>query len=624
MKPIKFILPRFAYPDGRPAADIYIHLDILGDDEVRYQHFRTDAEGRLLSGGKSAMVQEAEYDLCATLNDVHDDIMAGYQSFHTHILEGVVVQIPEDIVVEWEWDDNMEHLKALEGENRKLAHEIEEMERQLANLQARAGDQTLGPADESLDEERAKLQNIYSNIEIAKKKIEENWDLVEKGKAKLKVLLDKQEDTLQFLEMAEKEKEELQTIRQELDGKKRQIDLIFRAIVGSQTGSDSEATVPGEGTIVDDEYMEGFISDPDIDTLRKIREHIHNIKEKREQLEIAREKILEARRQLKDRKDDMTSLTDEMRQTIMEYDALISELQAEKEKLAAVREKLSEGWDRLKEEYVRRARGMEEKYILIEREKALLAEKKEEIRELVESGRERITTERSSLRDQQVKVRGHLLEGTHRLKEEKVQVLDNKHKLAELGKDLRKQSFRIKEAIVAKKAFEERYDTLKDEEKKLEDREMMLRREQRKLERDHTLRMEAYSQNDADIEEEFKALDEMRELIKGQREDLARDRLQFLKESMYYECPVCGGTIPVKSSQRPLRVQCPSCTTEFNLKVKQTYQCPDCNETITVTTSKRPLNVKCQKCASEFIIRKPFKFEEEILPDHLKQKIPAS
>jgi len=90
---------------------------------------------------------------------------------------------------------------------------------------------------------------------------------------------------------------------------------------------------------------------------------------------------------------------------------------------------------------------------------------------------------------------------------------------------------------------------------------------------------------------------------------------------MYYECPVCGGTIPVKSSKRPLRVHCPSCETEFNLKVKHKYQCPDCEETIMVTSAKRPLNIKCQKCGSEFIIRQPFKHEEDSIPGVLKEKV---
>ena len=109
-----------------------------------------------------------------------------------------------------------------------------------------------------------------------------------------------------------------------------------------------------------------------------------------------------------------------------------------------------------------------------------------------------------------------------------------------------------------------------------------------------------------------------------QREDFVKDRLEFLKESMSYECPICGGTIPVRSAMRPLRVQCPSCTNEFNLKPKQKYQCPECSDTITVTNTKRPINVKCQKCASEFIIRKPFKYEEDIIPDRIKAKVPTN
>lgn len=621
IEPIKFIMPRFAYSDGRPAANIYIHLDILGDNEVRYQHFQTDEDGRILSGAKPAMLREGKYGLCATRNDVHDDLMQEYNPYRITITEGSIVQIPEDIVLEWAWSDVHEHIVSLEDSNKKLSQDMEDMKKEVEILEKKRLDAVVG--GDSLDEEKTKILNIYTNIEIAKKKIEENWDLVEKGKTKLKVLLDKQEDTLQFLELAEKEKEELNILKRDLEEKKRQIDLIFKAIVGGELGPDGETYLPGEGMILDDDYMDGFYTDPDIDTLQKIKEHILNINEKRKQLEIAKEKILEARKQLKNRKDGMTALSDEMKETILQYDELLKDLQEEKVKLAKVKEKLAEGWEKLKDEYSERVHEVEEKFLLIEKEKALLVERKEQIRELLGKGRDHIMEERDAFGEQKERVKDHLIVGQDRIKDDKTEIIGSKLKLAELGTDLRKQSVRVKEAVIAKKKFEDKFDVLKEEEAALEEREVILRREQRKMDRDHTLRMEAYAQNDTDIEDEFKALDEMRELMSVQREDFVKDRLEYLKESMSYECPVCGGTIPVKSSMRPLRVQCPSCVTEFNLKVKQRYQCPECSETIPVTNTKRPLNVKCQKCASEFIIRPPFKYEEDIIPEPLKAKVPT-
>jgi Zn finger protein HypA/HybF involved in hydrogenase expression len=593
---IKFIMPRFAYSDGRPAGNIFIHLDILGDDEIRYQHFRTDEDGRIFSGGKPAMVREGKYDLCATRNDVHDDLMDQYKPYNISIHENEVITIPEDIVLDWAWGDVHEYIQSLEENRKELEQDLRDIKTEVGVLE----EQRLKLYEDEgiVEQEKIKIQNIYSNIGIAKKKIEENWDLVEKGKTKLKVLLDKQEDTLEYLELAEKEKGELRIMRGELDEKKRQMDLIFQAIVGGDAPYDGDGLIPGEevGQVTDDKYMEEFYGDPDIETLRRIKEHILSINEKRKQLERAKEKILAAREQLKDRKEGMQELSEEMKETVNQYDQLLGEIKEEKDKLAAVKRKMFEGWEKLKFEYGERLKEVETRYLSLEKEKTILRNKKDKIKDL-------------------------FFEGKDRLKDETSEVLQGKQKLAELGEGLQKQSVKIKEAVIAKHKYEERYDALKEEERALEKRELELRRDGRKMERDHSLRMEAYAQNDSDIEAEFKALDDMRVLIKVQRTDFVKDRLQFLKESMYYECPVCGGTIPVKSSERPLRVQCPSCTTEFNLKVKQKYQCPECSDTIIVTTSKRPLNVKCQKCASEFIIRKPFKYEEDIIPDKIKAKI---
>ena len=624
LEPIRFIIPRFAYSDGRPAANIYIHLDVLGDDKTRYQHFKTDAKGAVYSGGKPAMLMQGEYDLCATTNEVHDDIMEQYEPFHVHIRPDEGVIIPEDIVVKWAWEDVHEYIESLEDENRKHLEAIEEMQKEIENLEEYGG----RPSGDEMtpDKEKQKIQNIYANIEMAQKKIEENWSLVEKGKTKLKVLLDKQEDTLEILEQAEREKEELGFMREELEEKRHFIDHIFKSLMGrEETREDMERYYGEEGPpVVDDEHMDGFVTDPEIETLQKVRDHITNIDRKRKQLELAREKILIARQQLRDKKGGMKELQAEMQETIRQYDRLMSEIHAEKEKLAQVRGKLTEGWDRLKSEYRERAQEIETEFRTILREKEQLQIRKERVKELLFTGKDRLLSEKEQLQVRKERVKELFFTGKDRLKEEKIEVLQGKQKLAVLGSGLQKQSVRIKEAVIAKQKFEDKYDELKELGRVLENRELDLAKEKRKMDRDHALRMEAYSQNDADIEDEFKALDEMRELIRVQRGDFVRDRLQFLKESMYYECPVCGGTIPVRSSLRPLRVQCPSCTTDFNLKPKQKYQCPECSETIMVTTSKRPLNVKCQKCASEFIIRRPYKFEEDIIPDRIKAKISSS
>ena len=607
IQPIRFIMPSFSFEDGAPAANIYIHLDILGDDQIRYQHFKTDDQGRLLSGNKPAMVREGEYDLCATSNDVEDDIMETYEPFHVTIEEQITVAIPADIVVEWEWKNTDDYIKSLENEKALAEVELEEMQKQLSEMEQKHegieedGTQIEAP-DSMSPEEKKKLQTIYSNIEIAKKKIDENWELVEKGKTKLKILLDKQEDTLEYLEIAENEKSELKKLRDDMEKKKRQIDLVFNAIVGNDERIESLLAEDGSGE-GGGQFSEGDLDDvyssPDIETLKRIRQHIISINEKRQQLEIAREKILEAKDQLKNRKDGMVHLSEEMAQTIQQYDQLLGEIRQERETLSQIKEKLFDGWERLKVEYGERVKEAETQYRVIEKEKAILKVKQE-------------------------KVKDHFFEGKDRIHGDQQDVLHGKKTLAKLGSELKQHSSKIKEAIIAKKQYEDRYDALKEDENNLEKREIEYKRQNRKMERDHSLRMEAYAQNDSDIEAEFQALDEMRSLVKSQRKDFVKDRLDFLKESMYYECPVCGGTIPVKTSKRPLRVECPSCTTEFNLKVKQKYQCPECSETIAVTTSKRPINVKCQKCASEFIIRKPFKHEEEILPDKVKASVKVS
>jgi len=630
IEPIRFIMPKFTFGEDRPAAGIYVHLDILGDDEVRYQHFNTDELGRLMSGNKPAIVRAGKYALCATSNDVQDDLIEGYEPVKITIEEDGVVEIPEDIIVEWEFKDLHEYIKTLEGEREKYETETEDMQKQItlledAKAQLEREREIFTIDGEVTDDERLKLQNIYSNIEIAKKKIDENWELVEKGKTKLKILLDKQVDTLEYLEFAEKEKEDLKQLREELEQKKRQVDLVFNAIVGKDERIESLIEMPGEeeAVITIGEDLEGIYTAPDLETLQKIRQHIVSINEKRRQVEKAREKILEAREQLKNRKEGMIELSDEMSNTLRQYDQLLGEIQEEKETLVKIKSKLFQGWEKLKTEYSERVLAVENEFRTLEKEKASLMIRKDKIKDLMSEGRDRLQTEKGHLGMKTDKVKGMFLEGRDRVQTEKTEILDDRRKLSELGSELSKQSVKIKEAVIAKRKFEERYDALKEDEKALEQRDMELRRQMRKMQRDHMLRMEAYSQNDQDIEAEFTALEDMRDLIKVQREDFVKDRLKFLKESMYYECPVCGGTIPVKSSKRPLRVQCPSCVTEFNLKVKNKYQCPECDETILVTTSKRPINVKCQKCGSEFIIRKPFKHEEEIIPDAMKTKIKA-
>lgn len=43
---------------------------------------------------------------------------------------------------------------------------------------------------------------------------------------------------------------------------------------------------------------------------------------------------------------------------------------------------------------------------------------------------------------------------------------------------------------------------------------------------------------------------------------------------VYYECPLCSWSIPVRSKERPLRVACGNCGTEFNLKLRSGEERP--------------------------------------------------
>ncbi len=48
-----------------------------------------------------------------------------------------------------------------------------------------------------------------------------------------------------------------------------------------------------------------------------------------------------------------------------------------------------------------------------------------------------------------------------------------------------------------------------------------------------------------------------------------------LRNSVFYECPLCSSAIPVLKKERPLRVKCNGCKTEFNLKQKFLHHPPE-------------------------------------------------
>ncbi|MCK4613720.1 MAG: helix-hairpin-helix domain-containing protein [Thermoplasmata archaeon] len=420
---------------------------------------------------------------------------------------------------------------------------LKNMEETMRNVEDEK--QKLKEKEISLENEKESLHNVYGLIVAGKKKIDDDWEVLETGKKKMRYLIRKQEAAIEFLEIAEKEKKRLKDMKERVEEKGFKVGKALDAVLlgKEKVEEDEKAVMAQKEALVS--YVE-LKREKEIETVEKIRRHIIILEEKRKHLEKAKTKILEARETLKGNKEEIMKLHMEMSQTVRQYDALLKEIKQDKKRLARAREKIMEGLERIKLEYAEKVRDAEDRYRVLEMERAALQDHKKRVRDLILKGKEKIDIEKKAL-----------LYEKKRLKRAKDKMLEGKEKILE-GKE------KIREAVIAKQRFDERYGALKADEERLAKSEQELKRELRKLqrerdkfEREHALKMEAYAENDADIEAEFRALEEMRGLIRKQREEFVKDRLQFLKESMYYDCPVCGGTIPVKSSKRPLRVWCP-------------------------------------------------------------------
>ncbi len=476
--------------------------------------------------------------------------------------------------------------------------------------------EALKDVEEEIDRKKMKAEEIHYLIRIAQDRVKSQWEIVESGKRKLKTLLDEQESTLEYLDMAEREKKKLKGVMEKVKDARDIIDQEKKVL---EAGKDEFVIRVEERK--DEEML----------LLRKIKTHVIQLEAERKHLEKTKERLIEGKEQLKDDENALIELSREMTETVKQYDKLLKEIKTDKERLSQVRMMILEGREKIKEEYTSRRLDIKhrEKEIMFERK--VLDNKKAILKGKVREARAQLKKEYTD-RIKFIKIKAEQgrqmlrLDYTAKMKDFQRRVGEMK----KLGKELKARAYIIQEASRAKIRYEERYEALKDDERALAAREQQLRRDQRalerereKFEREHALKMEAYAQNDADIEAEFAALEDMRDLIKAQQEELVKVKLQFLKETMYYECPVCRSIIQVKTSKRPLWVQCDHCKSEFFLKVKQQYPCPDCNETITVTTSKRPITVKCTKCRSEFIIRRPYPFEKDMIPDRLKEKVPV-
>jgi len=393
---LRHVLVSFVTEDNQPFSGKHVHLDILGDDEVIYQHYVTDDKGRLTINNRLAKLREGKYDVCITSDPVDDPYMKGYTPFTIDIKRGAAITIPASAVdMRYESVTAMrEELEAvrkeLEGERARLAERLEQMRRGKEKvLEGRA---RLAEREEMVEGEFAELKNLAAEAE---RTVSEHMDLYERitleketmDRAKSKILEGKEHLIQEMKQLPE-------AIKQDLSG---YIDDTNRVIAGHR--EIFEAIMAEKERLMEIyDKMKRLREIPVEDNIREINEKYREMEEKREKFIEARDKLLEGKDHLMAQRGEIAGLLKEEITAFREkQDAILAE---KEEILRSARQKILEGKDHLDEE--RKSIGDVIKSDLqnfIDEQEALLEEKRERLQQAshkIAEGLDRLEQDRAN------------------------------------------------------------------------------------------------------------------------------------------------------------------------------------------------------------------------------------
>ena len=664
---IRLVKVRLVDEEEKPLKDVFVHLDIAGDEQVAYQHFETDEDGHVVQDERAVQFLEGNAHLIVTWIPEDDRLMLGYPSQEIIIEEGKDIVVPGDKIFSApspEYVKNKEELKKLkeiykEKEAELLQHltvkeeaidselatlqdertELEEYESKLREEYEKVWDDEEDVKAQKirfemerhqLDEREKELQEAITTIAdarerilAARKDVNQSVGMLEEERRKIFELSEKVEsvnrDKENYLSELKQRIDAAEALSQEaLEEKEEVAEARLHIEKGKERLDESRKALDAQGKQLFD-----LISHTQTGIRDQVEELEGKLKRRRSALLSAREILLEGQMRInEDRQllykgqERIKELTEESKNIILQhmknYHTLVVE---EKGKIKTIKSKLAKGRKKLREEYYLLLNDIRNKYTALEDSKQVVKELDLKLKDGdVEVGKTIIEMEAALVKgDNSI-----YLNLLSRLKRKEKDIakeragIGREQKLAEkVRKDLEAQLERLEDARAIREEYEARLDDLKEDERDLSRRERDLERgfrnlekEKERFEREKQERMDAFAKSDAEIEEGYEELSRRRDELRKEEDILRKERIMFLKESMYYSCPKCEGIIKVKTEKRPLRVWCSSCGTEFNLKKARSYPCLNCGAKIEVKSEARPIDIKCSVCGTEYRLKK--------------------
>jgi len=193
---MRLVKVRLVNGEERPLKEVFVHIDIAGEDQIEYQHFQTDEEGYVVQDERTVQLLEGDYHLIATWIPEDDRLMLGYPSQSVTIAKGTDIVVPDDKIFSApspEFVENKEELEKLKEIYREKEAEL------LVHLQEK---------EMTLDSELAALRSEKSELEEYETKLREEyekvWDDEEDVKAqKIRIEMERRELTERETELQE-------------------------------------------------------------------------------------------------------------------------------------------------------------------------------------------------------------------------------------------------------------------------------------------------------------------------------------------------------------------------------------------------------------------------------------
>jgi len=469
---IRLVKVRLVDEEGKPLKDVFVHLDIAGEEQVAYQHFETDEDGHVVQDERTAQFLEGTYHLIVTWIPEEDRLMLGYPSQEVKIEKGKDIEVPNDKVFSApspEYVKNKEELK-------KLKEIYKEKEGELL--------QHLKVKEEAIDSELATLQDERTELEEYESKLREEYEKV----------WDDEEDV-----KAQKIRIEME--RHQLDEREKELQEAITSIA---------------------------------DARERILAARNDVSQSVGMLEEERRKIFELSDKVERLNRDKENYLSELKQRIDAAEALSREAQEEKEEVAEARKHLLEGKERVVQS--RKELDMQGKRLFdfVSRTQTKIRDQVEEevleTRKHLEKGKERLEESRKALdaqgkrvfdlishtqtgiRDQVEELEGKLKRRRSALLSAREVLLEGQLRINEDRQLLYKGQERIKELTEEGKNIilhhMENYHALVEEEKgKIKTIKSKLSKGRKKLREEYYLLL-------SDIQDKYHALEESKLVVK--------------------------------------------------------------------------------------------------------------